>query len=154
PRYAGLFRRHGSVCVGCDRLSGCPERPHKNGQPLANIPIVSIVDDDESIRAVTSSLIRSLGYAAYAFASAEEFLRSPHLSETCCLISDVQMPNMNGIELQSALIAKGFNIPIIFFTAFPDAAVEGRAKAAGAVGFLSKPFDGQDMIRCLDIAMK
>jgi FixJ family two-component response regulator len=121
---------------------------------LANIPVVSVVDDDESMRAVTCSLIRSLGLTAHAFASAEEFLRSPRLAETSCLISDVQMPIMSGIELQSALIAQGHKIPIIFFTAFPDEAVEARAIAAGAIGFLHKPFDGQDMIRCLDIAMK
>ena len=65
---------------------------------MANIPIVSIVDDDESMRAVTCSLIRSLGLTAYAFASAEEFLKSPRLTETACLISDIQMPKMNGIE--------------------------------------------------------
>jgi FixJ family two-component response regulator len=121
---------------------------------LANIPIVSVVDDDESMRAVTCSLIRSLGLAAYAFASAEEFLRSPRLAETSCLISDVQMPNMSGIELQTALIDQGYKFPIIFFTAFPDEAVEARAMAAGAIGFLHKPFDSQDMIRCLDIAIK
>jgi FixJ family two-component response regulator len=116
--------------------------------------MVSVVDDDESIREVTCSFIRSLGMAAYAFASAEEFLRSPRITETSCLISDVQMPNMNGIELQSALIARGHKIPIIFFTAFPDEAIEARAMAAGAIGFLHKPFDGQTMIRCLDIAMR
>lgn len=121
---------------------------------LANIPIVSIVDDDESMRAVTCSLMRSLGFVAYGFASAEEFLQSPRLTETSCLICDVQMPNMSGIELQSVLISQGHNIPVIFFTAFPDEAIEARAMGAGAIGFLCKPFDGQDMIRCLEIAMK
>jgi FixJ family two-component response regulator len=121
---------------------------------LANIPIVSIVDDDASIRAFTCSLIRSLGLTAREFASAGEFLRSPRLAETSCVISDVQMPNMNGIELQSALIAGGHDIPIIFFTAFPDEAVEARAMEAGAIGFLYKPFDCQDMIRYLEMAMK
>ena len=121
---------------------------------MANIPIVSVVDDDESIRALTCSLIRSLGLTAYAFASAEEFLRSPQLAETSCLISDIQMPNMSGVELQSTLIAEGYKIPTIFFTAFPDEVVAARAMAAGAIGFLHKPFDAQDMIRCLDMAMK
>jgi FixJ family two-component response regulator len=132
------------------------DAPKKAGRtgPLANIPIVSIVDDDESMRAVTCSLIRSLGLTAYAFASAEEFLKSPRLTETACLISDIQMPKMNGIELQRALLSQGHRIPIIFFTAFPDEAVQARAMEAGAIGFLCKPFDGQDMIRCLDIAMK
>jgi FixJ family two-component response regulator len=123
-------------------------------KPVETIPIVSIVDDDESMRAVTCSLIRSLGLTAYGFASAEEFLRSPRLTETSCLISDVQMPSMSGIELQSALISQGYKIPTIFFTAFPDEAIEARAMRAGAVGFLSKPFDSQDMIRCIDMAMK
>src|SRR5262245_8840567 len=106
------------------------------------------------MRAVACSLIRSLGLTAYGFESAEAFLRSPRLAETSCVISDVQMPNMNGIELQSALIAAGHDIPIIFFTAFPDEAVESRVMQAGAIGFLCKPFDSQDMIRCLDTAMK
>src|ERR1700730_16712738 len=123
-------------------------------KPVETIPIVSIVDDDEAMRAVTCSLIRSLGLTAYGFASAEEFLRSPRLTETSCLISDVQMPIMSGIELQSALISRGYTIPIIFFTAFPDEALEARAMKAGAICFLSKPFESQGMIRCLDMAMK
>jgi FixJ family two-component response regulator len=129
--------------------------PHENGQSfLAKLPVVSVIDDDDSMRAATCSLIRSLGLTAYAFASAEEFLQSPRLAETLCLISDVQMPNMNGIELQSALIAQGHKFPIIFFTAFPNEAVEARAMAAGAIGFLHKPFEGQEMIRYIDFALK
>src|SRR5215467_9306088 len=76
-----------------------------------DIPVISIVDDDESIRDVISSLIRSFGLTAHTFVSAEEFLQSPHLRETSCLISDVQMPNMNGIDLQRVLIAQGRHIP-------------------------------------------
>jgi FixJ family two-component response regulator len=121
---------------------------------LPNIPVISVVDDDDSMRAVICSLVRSLGLTAYDFAAAEAFLQSPRLSETSCLISDVQMPNMSGIELQSALIARGRLIPVIFFTAFPDEAVEAHAMKAGAICFLSKPFDGQDMINCIEKALK
>ena len=105
------------------------------------------------MREVMSDLISSLGFVAYDFASAAELLRSPRLAETSCVISDVQMPNMNGIELQRALIAGGHDVPIIFYTAFADAAVEARAKQAGALGFFYKPFDSQDMIRCLEQAL-
>jgi FixJ family two-component response regulator len=77
--------------------------------------------------------------------SAEDFLQSPHLAETSCLICDVQMPDMDGIELQRVLIGQGRRIPIIFITGFPDAAVEARAMNAGALCFLSKPFDGGEM---------
>jgi FixJ family two-component response regulator len=121
---------------------------------VSNTPIISIVDDDESIRDVISSLIRSFGLTAHAFVSAEDFLQSPHLSETSCLICDVQMPNMNGIELQRVLIAQGRRIPIIFITAFPDDAVEARAMNAGAICFLSKPFDGREIIKYIGEAIE
>jgi len=121
---------------------------------LSDIPIISIVDDDESVRDVISSLIKSFGLSAHAFVSAEEFLRSPHLNETSCLISDIQMPNMSGIELQRVLIAQGRHIPIIFITAFPDEAVEARAMKAGATCFLSKPFDGHDIIKFIAKAIE
>jgi FixJ family two-component response regulator len=120
---------------------------------LPKNPVISIVDDDDSVRASLDSLVRSLGFKAYSFASADAFLRSPRLAETKCLISDVQMPNMSGIELQNVLIAQGSPIPIIFITAFPDEALEATAMKAGAIGFLNKPFDGQVMIRCLHKAM-
>jgi FixJ family two-component response regulator len=111
----------------------------------SNVPVVSIVDDDEGLRNVTSSFVRSLGHTAHAFISAEDFLQSPHLADTSCLICDVQMPNMDGIELQRVLIGQGRSIPIIFITGFPDTAVEARAMKAGAICFLSKPFDGGEM---------
>jgi FixJ family two-component response regulator len=114
---------------------------------VSNIPTISVVDDDEAIRDVISSIVRSLGLTVHAFVSAEDFLQSPHLSETSCLICDIQMPNMNGIELQRVLIAQGRLIPIIFITAYPDEAVEARAMKAGAICFLSKPFDGREMIK-------
>jgi FixJ family two-component response regulator len=121
---------------------------------LSDTPIISVVDDDDSLRAFLCSLVRSLGFRANAFASAEEFLQSSTLGDASCVISDVRMPDMNGIELQSALNTRGYRVPIIFVTAFPDEATEARAMRAGAVCFLSKPFEGDDMIKCLEKALR
>ena len=120
---------------------------------MSNIPVISIIDDDESVRAATNRLVRSLGFIALTFASADEFLRSPRLHDTSCVIADVQMPGMSGIELQSVLIATGKNMPIIFITAFPDEGIRARALKAGAIGFLRKPFEGSTLIQCIDDAL-
>ena len=116
--------------------------------------MVSIVDDDDSVRAAMSSLVRSLGYEACLFASAEAFLASPHLNDTSCLIADIQMPGMSGLELQSELHARQRCIPIIFITAFAEERIRKRAEAAGALGFFSKPVDSRIIIGCLDMALK
>jgi FixJ family two-component response regulator len=120
---------------------------------LPKVPVISIVDDDESVREATKGLVRSLGYVAATFASSEEFLNSDRLNDTSCLISDVQMPGLNGLELQSRLTAMGRHIPIIFVTAFPKEQVRVRALKAGAFGFLSKPFSDESLIGCLDRAL-
>jgi FixJ family two-component response regulator len=120
---------------------------------LQKVPVISIVDDDESVRETTKGLVRSLGYVAATFASSEEFLNSERLNDTSCLITDVQMPGLNGLELQSRLTAMGRRIPIIFVTAFPHEKVRLRALKAGAVGFLSKPFSDETLIHCLDQAI-
>ena len=109
--------------------------------------LVSIVDDDLSVRAATEGLIRSLGFAACGFDSAESFLNSSHVAETACLITDVQMPGMDGLELQSRLLARGLCVPTIFVTAFPKQSVKERAAAAGALAVLEKPFDGATMVK-------
>ena len=121
---------------------------------MREAPVISIIDDDESIRVGTASLLRSLGFVAHAFASARAFLDSEQLSETACLISDIQMPEMSGIELHDALRASGHDIPIIFITAFPDEKARAQAVVRGAVCFLSKPFDGATLLPCLDAALK
>jgi FixJ family two-component response regulator len=115
--------------------------------------VISIVDDDKSVRESTKGLIRSLGYVAATFASAEDFLSSDRVHDTACLISDVQMPGMSGIELQSRLIAKGHRLPIIFISAYPEARARTQALSAGALGFLSKPFNDEKLIDCLDQAL-
>ena len=116
--------------------------------------MISIVDDDESVRETTKGLVRSLGLNASAFASAGEFLRSDRLNDTACLITDVQMPGMSEIELQRRLLAQGCDLPIIFFTAFPEEEIRVRVITAGAIGFLRKPFREECLIDCLDSALR
>jgi FixJ family two-component response regulator len=83
-------------------------------------PVILIIDDDASVRAASDNLLTSLGYAVYTFVSAEEFLRSAHLNDTLCVIADVQMPGMSGVDLQARLLTQGCRVPFIFITAFPD----------------------------------
>jgi FixJ family two-component response regulator len=120
---------------------------------LQKVPVIAIVDDDESVRIATQSLVRSLGFTAYTFASAEEFLQSRHVKECSCVITDVQMPGLSGVDLQTRLGAEGRGTPVILMTAFADQAVEERAMKAGAVCFLSKPFEGQMLVKCLEEAL-
>jgi FixJ family two-component response regulator len=120
---------------------------------LPSAPVISIIDDDASVRAATNNLIRSLGYTVHTFASADAFLRSEYIGDTACVIADVQMPAMSGIELQSHLRAIGNRVPFIFITAFPEDSVRARALKAGAICFLTKPFDGGTLIGCLNVAL-
>jgi FixJ family two-component response regulator len=118
------------------------------------LSLIAIVDDDDSVRTATESIVRSLGQETRTFPSAESFLQSPFL-ETSCLILDVQMPKMNGIQLQELLLRLGVNIPIIFITAYPDETDKSRALQAGAVGYLHKAFDlEQRLVDCLNKALK
>jgi FixJ family two-component response regulator len=121
---------------------------------LQQVPVISIVDDDLSVREAAEGLVRSLGYTAATFASAEEFLDSGRVDSTSCLISDVHMPGLSGVELQDRLIAEGYSMPIIFVTAYPDEKLRGRVLRAGAIGYLSKPFSEDHLIECLDSALK
>jgi FixJ family two-component response regulator len=116
--------------------------------------LVSVVDDDESVRRTTTFLIKSFGFRAAAFESAEAFLESRQLHDTSCLVLDVQMPNMNGFELQSELAAAGRSIPIIFVTAYDDKESRGRALQAGAVAFLAKPFSDEQLLQTVRAALR
>jgi FixJ family two-component response regulator len=111
--------------------------------------LVSVVDDDESIRRTTTRLIESFGFRAAAFESAEGFLGSGQLHDTACLIVDVQMPGMNGLQLQSHLAAEGCGIPIIFITAYDEKESRRRAIQAGAVAFLGKPFSDEQLLQTI-----
>jgi FixJ family two-component response regulator len=121
---------------------------------LSKPPIISIIDDDLSVRQATDGLVRSLGYRAATFASAEDYLQSDRMNETSCVTADVQMPGLSGVELQSLLIARGHRTPMIFITAFPEEKVRRRVLEAGAIGFLSKPFDEELLIEYLETALR
>lgn len=116
-------------------------------------PTISIVDDDSWARDGIRELVESLGYQAFAFASAEQFLESNLLDKTTCLITDVQMPGLSGLDLQRELCSKGYRIPVIFITAYPDERRREYAIGAGAMGFLTKPFDERSLIDCLRLAV-
>jgi len=115
--------------------------------------LVSVVDDDESVRESLPDLLKELGYAVQPFCSARDFLASEYLGETDCLIVDVQMPGMTGPELQLELIQRGKNIPLIFITAYVDDAVRKSVIQRGAVDCLFKPFTEATLIAALNAAL-
>jgi FixJ family two-component response regulator len=115
---------------------------------------IAIVDDDESVRTAVHGVLKSVGLKTRSFASAEEFLRSGHRSETACLITDIQMPGMSGLELQAALAEEDCRIPIIFITAYGDANTRTQAMRAGAVEFLGKPFDDDVLLESVRAALE
>ena len=116
-------------------------------------PLISVIDDDGPFREAMDSLLRARGYAVHTFASAAEFLRSPQLHEASCVITDVQMPDIGGLELQTLLRSQGRTVPIIFITAFPEESVGARALRDGAVCFLVKPSDASTLIGCVEAAL-
>ena len=121
---------------------------------MPNIPIISIVDDDDAVRNSLDDLIRSIGFQTQGFASAEAFLNSNGAYETACLILDVRMPGMNGLDLQRHLVAANRQIPIIFITSHADDDARARALDAGAVAFLYKPFREEELLNAIDAALK
>ncbi|MFY9904500.1 MAG: response regulator [Terriglobales bacterium] len=116
--------------------------------------LISVVDDDESVRSATTLLVESFGFRAAAFESAETFLSSGHLHDTSCLILDVQMPGMNGLQLQSHLAAAARGIPIIFITAYESKDSRQRAMQAGAAAFLGKPFSDEQLLQTIRSALR
>jgi len=120
---------------------------------MANIPLISVVDDDNSVRESVECLLRSVRFGVVAFASAEEFLSSDRVSETDCLIADVRMPGMNGLELQSRLVASHPEMPVIFITAHGDEELRSRALRGGAVDFLLKPFSEEALLTAVQAAL-
>jgi len=117
-------------------------------------PAISIVDDDAFVRDSIGDLLTSLGYRSQTFASSEEFLKSGQVSNTVCLITDLNMPGLNGLDLQAHLLEKGYCTPVIFVTAFADSKARERALKAGAVAFLSKPFEEDSLIQAVGSALE
>ena len=121
---------------------------------MSAAPLISIVDDDDSLRNSLNNLIRSVGFGVQGFSSAEAFLKSNHLHDTACLILDVRMPGMSGLDLQRQLVATNLSIPIIFITSHADDDARARALEAGAVDFLYKPFREEALLNAIDTALK
>ena len=116
--------------------------------------LIAVVDDDEAVREGTEALLRAYEYNVSTFGSAEEFLNSEQINDTSCIITDLQMPGLSGLDLQDLLIARGHRFPIIFITGFPDENVRARAMKAGAVAFLTKPVNADQLLGYLDKAFK
>lgn len=116
--------------------------------------MISIIDDNLFVREAIGDLIKSLGYRPATFASAEEFLESGQVESTACVITDLQMPGLNGLDLQERLLHDGYCTPVIFITAYPKAKARERALNAGAVAFLSKPFEEMSLIDAVRSALR
>jgi FixJ family two-component response regulator len=116
-------------------------------------PVISVIDDDASVRAATNNLLSSRGYIVRTFASAGDFLQSDRLQDSSCVVADVQMPAMSGVDLLTQVRTQGNTTPFIFITAFPEDSVRARALKAGAVSFLAKPFAGPRLIDCIETAL-
>jgi FixJ family two-component response regulator len=121
---------------------------------MPQAPLISIVDDDALARDGIRELVDSLGYNSATFISAEHFLEDGMIAETTCLITDLQMPGLSGLELQQALRSQGYHTPVILITAYPNEKHRTRALGNGAAGFLTKPFDERSLIECLTVAIE
>lgn len=134
-------------------LAHCSVMECRQGTRVTEPPLVSIVDDDESVRESLPDLLKEFGFASRAFSSAREFLFSESVSQTRCLILDVVMPGMSGIELQLELRRRGHEIPVVFITAQKDDAIREQAFKQGAVKFLYKPFSDTALLEALNAAI-
>lgn len=120
---------------------------------VAGAPTIAVVDDDDAVREALANLVRSLGLDVLAFDSAEAFLASAAAGRAACLIADMQMPGMSGLDLHRHLLAIGQPMPVILITAFPREHSRAQAAAQGAIGYFAKPFEGQVLIECIEKAL-
>jgi FixJ family two-component response regulator len=118
------------------------------------MPVIAIIDDDESVREGTMDLFKSMGFTAVAFPCAADFLRSNHLHDSSCLIVDVQLPGMTGLELHDRLVESGSVIPTILITAYPEEGDRARALRHGILCYLAKPFNYNDLLACVHLALE
>ena len=120
---------------------------------MSTLSVISVIDDDASVRTATNNLLSSHGYQVHTFASAVDFLKSARLGDSSCIVADVQMPLMSGLDLLQHMRTLGNHAPFVFITAFPDDSVRARALKAGAICFLAKPFAGPVLINCIENAL-
>jgi FixJ family two-component response regulator len=121
---------------------------------MPGVPLIAIVDDDDSLRNSLENLIRSFGFRAQGFSSAEAFLSWRQARDTVCLILDVRMPGMNGLDLQRQMITRNWRVPIVFITSHADDHAEARALQDGAVAFLYKPCREVDLLNAIELALR
>ncbi len=119
----------------------------------AGIPTIAVVDDDDSVRAALGNLLQSLDLAVASFESAEAFLSSPAPDGVACVITDMQMPGMSGLDLQRHLASTGNRVPVILITAFPREHIRAQAEAQGVLGYFAKPFESRLLIDCIEKAL-
>ncbi|QDO99440.1 response regulator [Ferrovibrio terrae] len=134
------------VCRACSGIEGRRTR-------VTAIPHISVVDDDESLRHALAALVRSMGFQTTAFASAEDFLAAPELQSTNCLVTDIQMPGMSGIDLRRKLTERGIELPVIMITARTESGLQEKALASGAMFVLRKPFEADVLANCIEQAL-
>ena len=120
---------------------------------MAERPLVAIVDDDESIRNATRDLLRAAGFSTATFEDAESFLVSASRASTACVVADIRMPGMSGVELYQVLVASGDGIPTVIITAHPEEVTQSRAREAGITCYLSKPFAPDELLECVREAL-
>jgi FixJ family two-component response regulator len=116
--------------------------------------VISVVDDDASVRSATVDLLNSAGFSCEAYASAEEYLGSERIAHTACLILDIKMPGLSGLELQRQLVQSGCTIPVIFITSFPEERTRAQASGAGALCYLPKPYSDEELLKCIGRALR
>jgi FixJ family two-component response regulator len=121
---------------------------------MAKKPMIAVVDDDEFVRKSVASLLRASGFAPEAFPNADAFLKSDAPRRAACLVADVHMPGMNGLELQSHLARAGNTVPTVLITASPDEDTRDRALKAGVISYLAKPFDDDELLECIELAIE
>ena len=120
---------------------------------MPNDPLISVIDDDDSLRRAIVALVRSLGYEASGHASAEDFLATGEIARSACIITDIQMPGMSGIDLKNALDDQNSRVPVIMITARSEEALLDRARASGAACLLKKPFEADSFVKCIEQAL-
>ncbi len=139
--------------LSCPHVTGDKNLNAGVADSVAEIPLISIVDDDDSLRNSLDNLIRSVGFRAQGFSSAEAFLNSSHVHDSACLILDVRLPGLSGLELQRRIVGASRRTPIIFITAHADDDAREQALQAGAVDFLHKPFREEALLKAIDSAL-
>jgi FixJ family two-component response regulator len=120
---------------------------------LPKKPLILIVDDDDAMRNATKGLMRALGFRAEAFETAESLLKSNRVSRAACIIADMRMPQMSGLEMHRRLVGSGISIPTVLITAYPEDSVRTRALEAGIICYLTKPFSKNDLLACIQSAL-